>query len=159
MAHLTLAQRNIIKADVLADPVLSALPISSNAVNEIIRVFQLDAVPLFNVWRTSVPVSEIMANGFVWTAVDNLLTGKARIWEWMMSQGSIDASKSNIRQGLVDAFGAGTPMALGIEPHLKRPATRLEKLFATGTGTVVAPGLTVVTGSLGYVEVLSIMGW
>jgi len=67
--------------------------------------------------------------------VDALTEGKARIWEWVRSSGTIRPFKANVRQGLADAFGAGSPMGTAILPHLKRLAKRWEQLYATGVGT------------------------
>jgi hypothetical protein len=96
-----------------------------------------------------------MANGFVWTAVDQLTVGKARIWDWMSRLGTINPSKPNIRQGLSEAFGANSAMATGILPHLKRPATRAEKLFANGTGSDASPATLTFFGNLTYQDVLA----
>lgn len=136
---MTPAQLATLKADILADPVLSALPMNSDGAFEIAAAYNLEASPAFVVWRTSVTAQEIMSNGFVWTAVDTLTAGKARIWEWLTRFGTINPSKANVRQGLSDCFGAASEMVTAITPHLKRNATRFEKLFATGTGTTQAP--------------------
>ena len=95
----------------------------------------------FIVWKNTVSAEEIMSNGFVWTAVDALTAGKARIWEWMTRYGNINPSKANIRQGLADCFGAASAMALAVMPHLRRGCTRGERVFATGTGTDANPGV------------------
>ena len=113
-------------------------------------VFDEEAAALLNalaagpwiVWRSSVPVTEIMLNGFDWTRVDNLSVGKARIWDWMTKVGSIDPSKLNIRAG-IDATWVGTQADLDVRAavyvHCKRSATVGEKLFSTGTGTTAVP--------------------
>lgn len=148
--NLTLQQKQVFKADIAASTDLIDYNGQSIAVNQIpfnddghvaiANAYNKAATPNFTVWKTSVSVDEIMSNGFVWTAVDGLTAGKARIWEWMSKLGSINPSKPNIRQGLADAFGNNTPMANGILPHLKELATRAERLFATGTGTDNNPG-------------------
>lgn len=150
---LTEAQLTTLKADIEADPILSALPSNIDSAFEIAAAYNLLANPAHIVWRTRVSTDEIMNNGFVWTAVDTLNVGKARIWDWMSRLGFINPSKANIRQGLVDAFGAGSAMAQGILPHLKRGATRAEKLFATGTGSDASPGTLTFEGSLGFHDV------
>lgn len=148
--NLTLQQKAIFKADLAAatDTIqfggellaLKDVPLTDDGNVAIAEAYNKPAQPSFTVWRVAVNVDEIMTNGFVWTAVDTLTVGKARIWEWMSKLGSINPSKPNIRQGLADAFGANTPMANGILPHLKEFATRAERLFATGTGTDNQPG-------------------
>ena len=43
--------------------------------------------------------------------------------------------------------------------HCKRPATVLEKLFATGTGTTLSPSVMSVEGMAHYEDVKTAMGW
>lgn len=137
---LTNAQLVALKADILARPELAA-DWAGGADQSIANFYNATANPAFIVWRTSVQPAEIMANGFVWTEIDALGVGKARIWEWMQALGSINPSKANVRQGLRDAFpNATAPNTFaGIQPHLKRTATLGEKLFATGTGSDASP--------------------
>lgn len=136
---LTSAQKQAIKADILANPDLNGQG------DEVIAArYNLAAAPSFFVWRSSVPLDEIMLNGFDWTRVDNLSVGKARIWDWMFRQtGSIDPSKANIRTG-IDAAWVGTAADLAVRAavyaHCQRLASRLEKLFAVGAGTTVTNG-------------------
>jgi hypothetical protein len=106
------------------------------------------------VWRTYVDAQEVMANGFVWTAVDGLTAGKARIWDWLTRYGGFNPSKANVRQGLVDAFGAASAMANGIMPHLKRTATRAEGAMASGTGTDASPSTLTYEGTVSTQDVI-----
>ena len=130
--QLSNAQLLILRDDILADPALAAQPMNSDGAFAIASAYNLLAVPDFVVWRTAVGVDEIVNNGFIWTAVDTLTVGKARIWDWMRESGVINPSKANVRQGLQDAFGASQPNIL---QHLKRSATRVEKLFSTTGAT------------------------
>lgn len=109
----------------------------------------------FVVWRTRVGVSDVMSNGFAWSEVDALTVGKARIWDWMSRIGFVNPSKSNVRQGLRDCFGSTSATYTGMLPHLKRPATRGERLFATGTGTDAAPGLLDFEGTVTDADVVA----
>lgn len=150
---LNTTQLTTLKNYIAADPVLSLQPNNEDGAYEIARIINLNATPEFVVWKTAVETNEIMNNGFVWTVVDGMTNGKARIWEWMSSLGSINPSKANIRQGLADAFGGASAMATSIAPHLKRSATVLEKIFATGTGTTASPATMAVEGQISYQEV------
>ena len=143
---LTDEQLTALRDDILADPVLAAYPMSPDGAFAIKEAYNLLAVPDFIVWRTAVPVSEIINNGFIWTAVDVLEPGKARIWDWMRESGVINPSKPNVRQGLQDAFGGSQT---NITKHLKRPATRAEKLLAIpgATNTMTFEGF------LGYTDI------
>lgn len=139
---LTTGQRQTLAAHIQGDPTLAALPNNPDGHYAAAVLLNLPADPAFVVWRTSVSVDEIMANGFDWTRVDNATVGKARIWEWMMSRGTLNPSKPNIRAGIDEAW-SGAPNAAhraAIYAHCARPASRAEKLFATGTGTTQSPG-------------------
>ena len=156
---LTTEQAQTLKAYVEADATLNAIPHSYDGAYALAEALKANASPDFVVWRTSVAAEEIMSNGFIWTAVDALTAGKARIWDWMTRYGTINPSKLNVRQGMADAFGAASAMATGIMPHLKRNANILEKLFATGTGTTASPATMTIEGSLSYQEIHQYMGW
>lgn len=161
---LTTAQKQALKAYVEADPVLNAIPRGWDGAFEIGLRLQDDASPDFIVWRTRVHVDEIMQNGFDWTQVDNTSVGKARIWEWMFDNEArtINPSKVNIRAGIDEAW-KGTAAMLAVRAavyvHCKRKANKLEKLFATGTGTDAAPATMVIEGSLNYNEIYEAMEW
>lgn len=150
---LTVAQAQTLKTAILADPILAAQPMNDDGHFAIAAAFNLLASPAFTVWKTSSSVDDIMNNGFVWAAVDGLTVGKARIWDWMTKLGAINPSKANVRQGLIDAFGLGSVMAISILPYLKRLATRAEKLFAAGTGSDASPGTMTFEGLISYQDV------
>src|SRR5262245_24937125 len=90
---LTPSQLAALKADLAANSntvlvagvatAIKDVPRNSDTAFDVAKWYNLVAVPAFQVYRTSVPMSEIMLNGFDWTRVDNLSVGKARIWEWM----------------------------------------------------------------------------
>lgn len=135
---------------ILADPVLGALDRHNSelAFNTIAPALNTEYSPAFWVW-TDCMVQEIIENGFIWTDVDTLTVGKARIWEWMSaSNKGIDGRKANVRQGLKDAFGNGSALYNAVISHLKRKVSVAEKIFATGTGTEVNPGKSVVDGPI-----------
>lgn len=150
---MTPAQLATLKADILADPVLAATVMNTDGAYDIAAAYNKTATPDWYVWRTNVPVDEIMKNGMDWTQVDNLSVGKARIWDWMTRLGTFNASKLNIRAG-IDAAWVGTAQMLAVRTsiytHCNRACTRYEKLFATGTGTVALPATMVLEGNLSY---------
>lgn len=157
---LTLAQKQTLKAAILADPVLAGQPMNSDGSFAIAAALNAVAVPTFFVWRSSVPVNDIMRNGFDWTRVDNLTIGKARIWDWMMRTGVLDPSQANVRAGVLATFGVAADLntRLAVFTHFQRAATRLEQLFAVGSGTAateqgVGPATMVLEGAISYNDV------
>lgn len=155
---LTAAQLTALRAYIDADPVLAATPNTHDGAYAIAEALNLPADPAVIVWRTSVTQDEIMQNGFDWTRVDNLGVGPARVWEWMFGneQRTINPSKLNVRAG-IDAVWKGTAADLAVRAavyvHCRRTATRLEALFATGTGTEASPATMAVEGNIGYLDV------
>ena len=111
------------------------------------------------VWKTSLQLEEITSNGFDWVRVDNLSVGKARIWEWMFGSEnkSINPSKPNIRAGIAEVW-KGTAADLAVQAtvlnHCKRPATRIEALYAAGSGTMGAPATLVFAEQLSEPDVM-----
>jgi len=126
----------------------------------------VDAAPTFYVWKTSVSQDEIMQNGFDWVRVDNLSVGKARIWEWLFlnADRSINPSKTNVRAGISECWrgtAADVSVRHAVLQHCQRPASRFEKVFATGSGTSttdqgVGPAALVVVGPLQWQELVGL---
>lgn len=145
MANLTQAQRttlaNHIKANVNQE-VVSALAIRNDT--ELARLYNLNSS--FYVWREAI-LPEEYREAMDWTEVDNLSVGKARIWEWITQNFTmnINASKQNIRAGLNNAFNNTTTktnlLAIAVEQ-----ASAFEEVFSSGTGTQGSPGVRAVQG-------------
>lgn len=148
---LSPSQLVTLKAEIDADPALSAFPNNNDGNFAVAAALNIAANPEFIVWKTAVSPDEIMRNGMDWTRVDNLSVGKARIWEWMTRLGTFNPSRANIRAG-IDATWVGTAADLAVRAvvytHCKRAATRAEKLFATGTGSDASPGTLTFEGKL-----------
>lgn len=157
MSHLTPQQSIDLKAYIL-NPANGLSQWTSGPGTDygaIAAALNADANPVFKVWRTSVTRAEIQDDdAFAWTLVDNLSTNsKYRIWEWMFDNaaGAINPSKDNIRAG-ISATWVGTAQLVAVATmtlnKCKRNATRLERLFAAGTGTDATPGKLVFEGSI-----------
>lgn len=148
---LTTTQIATLRADILADPALVQYAADARP-NMIVAAYNSPAAPTFRVWRTDVKPSDI-ATAFVWTEIDALAAGKARIWEWMRLALVLNCGIANIRQGLNDAFSATTSTKLAVLAVIKRDATRAEELFATGTGSDGAPGTMTFVGNVTDMDV------
>ena len=158
---MTPEQLSTLKAAILADPALAQWIIDYR--DDLIRDYYNEpASPAYTVWRTNVTQDEIMQNGFDWVQVDNLSVGKARIWEWLFDNGStsINPSKANVRAG-IDEVWKGTAAMLAVRAaiyvHCKRAANRVERLFATGTGSDAVPGTLVFEGTLSTSDISAIL--
>lgn len=155
---MTAEQLATLKADILADPALAGQPNNSDGNTVIRAAYGRQAVPEYLVWRSSVPQTEIMLNGFDWTRVDNLSVGKARIWEWMFDNPgkAIDPSKANIRAA-INAVWVGTQADLDVRAavytHCRRACNRCERLFVSAT-----PGGSGTRGSTANPDVADFVG-
>jgi len=155
---LTSTQRQTLKADILATPEAAQLFTDGN-LSGLADYYNAPAAPGVTVWKPQVTRTEIMQNGFDWTRVDNLSIGKARVWEWMFTEGFTNPSKVNVRAG-IDQVWVGTAADLAVRAavyvHCKRLASRIEKLFATGAGSDAAPATMAVEGPISYLEFMGL---
>ena len=153
MAAMTDAQQQTLAAHIRAntDPAVVAALAQRN---DVALADHYNGASSFIVWRTSILPDEYR-DAIVWTAVDGLMAGKARIWEWVTAGMTlpIDASKTNVRQGIADAWGATSATGLALTALAKRPASRAENLYTTGTGKTANPGLLTWEGPLHYNDV------
>lgn len=150
-------QRAAFAADVAADPVLSQLPPSSNAIYDIIAAYK--ATTTYVIWRSQM-TTEISRPAIVAAAsqLDALTVGKRDSLLWLCSQ-TLDARDPNVRAAIVDLTGTQTTLKNALEAAMRRNANRLERLFSTGAGTTLSPGTAAVEGELTYGDVLQALNW
>ena len=154
-AELSPTQKTAILADINANPDLLAL-YSIGSLVDVANLYNETSAPEFIVWKTSLPVVNIMTDdNFIWTSIDNLTAGRARIWEEIIGLGAINPSKGNIRSGLAAAF-TGTAIYTNIEYLFRRLSTRFEKVLATGTGTYQNPGTLTFEGNVTFQDLDSL---
>lgn len=151
---LTTSQLLVLKADILIDPALAAQPNTSDGAFAIAAAYNLNAVPVWRVWRTEVPTAAVK-KAVVWTEYIGRSVGERGAFELIISNGIVNAADANIRQGFQDIFSG--PSGLGTRTNLtaiaKRDATRAEKLFSTGAGTDASPATMTFEGFLSYQDV------
>lgn len=162
---LTPSQLTALKADILADPVLSAQPQNSDGAFAIAAAYNLTVTPDFWVWRTRVSKNEITqqtsqdGTDFNWTGTGFITRsqGERDAWRELFDGGQVNPSLANVRTAFQDIFSGGTPPAPANRAHLlavaRRKATRAEKLFASGTGSTATPATMSFEGSLNYQDV------
>lgn len=143
-------QKAALKAHINESSDLNIYPNAPDGNATVETLLNLDASPDFWVWKRAVGQDEIQGNpGFDWTRVDNLSIGKARVWDWMFGDGSINPSQANIRTGIA-AVWVGTSADLDVRAVVlalcRRKATRFEKLFSTGTGSTASPAVMALEG-------------
>lgn len=156
---LTTEQKATLKADILAQP--DALAIYNNGdLSALAALYNLAASPEFVVWKSNVTRREITQNGFAWTRLDNLSVGLARVWDALFADtGAMNPSKDNVRAGIEEVWKGTAPdlaVRAAVYVHCKRPASRVEKLFATGTGSTAVPGFLVYEGPMNFGELIGL---
>jgi hypothetical protein len=164
--NLTLVQRQALKADILAGDAAQAYP--DGNMELVAQMYNALANPVFWGWRSSVTKDELVnsvgpdgttftwvGNGFITRSVGE----QAAFREMFDVNGAVNASRVNVRNAFGDIF-SGTGNALANRTHLlavaRRQATRVERLFATGTGSIATPGTFVVEGALSINDVIAL---
>ncbi|MEO8153573.1 MAG: hypothetical protein ABI605_10925 [Rhizobacter sp.] len=180
--QLTATQKITFKAALLAetDPALAQLR-SDNNTGAMADWY--NGATTFIVWNSRTPADDIY-NSINWKnftpsdAADGTLLYQNRVGKTGLQQDSltmllkhgfastIDMSKPKISSGIQDALtdiptGAGGALQQGgwntVKTISVRPATRAEKIFATGTGSAGSPGTNGPEGYVSNEDVLSIL--
>jgi hypothetical protein len=140
---LTNAQLQTLKADIVADGALNGLPNTPDNAFAIAAVYNQTASPDYYLWRSSITTYDIRSV-LVWDEYDTLSVSKQNAFQFLCSNGIVDARLSNVRQGIASIF-SGAPQQgnlTALTNLSKRLATRAEKLFVvSGSGTQGTPGV------------------
>jgi hypothetical protein len=164
LAALTPAQSSALKAAIQADPTLNALPNEPDSNAAIADAFNAEAAPAFWVLRSSVREAEYTAqpsvDGTVWSwpAYIARSQGERDAWGRMFAAtGTVNPSLPNVQQAFADIFSGTAAAPVAQRAHLtacsRRKATRIEKLYATGTGSAATPATMGREGPIGYEDV------
>lgn len=151
---LTLEQLQLIKSEINSDPTLSSKPLTPDGSFEIAVELNKLAAPAFYVWKTDVPTKECK-KAMVWTEYIARSSGEREAWQFMLSNGTINAADVNVRQGIADIFSGpgGAQTRTNLLAIGKRQATRCEKVLAGGTGSEASPATMSFEGLLSYQDV------
>jgi hypothetical protein len=150
---LTPAQQATLKAAIVADATANAL-YQNGDLSGLAAHYNATASPTFTVWRTRVPLNPDIATGIdsaelaglstlnatrLQTLVVLLGTGNQAVNPSIGAAGGTNKMKTFFDDIFSGAGGANTRAALALVWY--RSATRIEKLFATGTGTTGSPAV------------------
>lgn len=168
---LTAAQYLTLKTDILSPANAAALGAFITAIDDqsIANFYNQMSVPDFWVWRTSVAQSEytgevsVDGTSWSWTSYIGRSQGERDGWRELFTETgtalggsrSVNPSRANVRQGVADIFsGAG---GAAQRTHLlaisRRKSSRVETLFATGTGSTASPATMSYEGMIDNVDV------
>ena len=155
---LTPQQLTALKDDIAADPVLSLIPQTSDGAFEVAQAYNLEASPLFWVWKSLVSLGDV-GRAFVASEVESLTTAENGRLQTFAQYNITGISPSRIDHrtffdGVFSgAGGAGTRAAL--DTLWKREVLRIEQLLATGTGSLASPATLGHEGTISYRDVLA----
>lgn len=149
---LSPAQLAVLRTDILVDPLLAPKCTSSgDGPFDIVAAYNLPAAVPFTVWKTAVPNEQIgdAMNGTEIAGLSSLNMQRLQVLS-AYSGGTQNPSRFDRRDAFDRVFsGAGGVITRAALLVLwKRTTNRIERLFATGTGTDAVPGLLVFEGNL-----------
>lgn len=158
---MTPAQLQTLKTAIAADSNVNTIPNTSDGNTLIAAYYNALASPAFWVWRTRVTKDELVGSTsvdgttFAWTGAGFITRSQGERDAFSAifdSTGAVNPSLPSVRQAFLDIFSGGTAPAPANRTHLttvaRRTATRLEKLFATGTGSTASPAVLAVEGTV-----------
>lgn len=152
---LTQGQLAMLKADIMADPVLAGWAATGRMAQEIADAYNLPASPNWTVWRTVVSPIEwagAIVGGGGATQLDGLTASKRDSLFYAVGW-DLDPSVAAVRTALDDFCGSQNTLKAAVQAVQKRNATRAEKLFSSGTGSTASPATMTFEGMLSYQQV------
>ena len=148
---LTEAQRATLLADILANQDTAA-KYQIGDLSSLAELYNAAATPAFTVWR-SVLTPEMaraaISGGDGLAQLDNLTAGKRDSLLWLFD-GATQPANTAQRDAITNLCGTQNTLKAAILSAQKRTASRIEKVFATGTGSDASPATLAVEGPIGY---------
>lgn len=139
---LTSSQLTVLKADILANSDLNSIPNTSDGNVAVAALYNAAASPAWTVWKTAVPIGDVgkNINGAELAGLSTLNNTRIQTL-CVLLQGGVNPSLSDQRFFWDDIFSGagGTNTRAALLILWKRTATRVQKLFSTGTGSNAAP--------------------
>lgn len=157
---LTTQQKTALKANILADGTLAG-SVAAQDWDAVAAVYNAAASPAFTVWKSMVTWTQI-GDKINSTELVGLTTGKLTQLQTfaLIAPGGISPANSDRRDALDQIFSAssGTITRPALLALYKRLALRIEKVFATGTGTDPVPATLGVEGTVTSQNISDAMG-
>lgn len=158
---LTTQQKTAVKTDITNNSDLSANPNTEPGNFAIAALYNTNASPNFWVWKTTVTEAEIVgqpsidATLFSWSVFINRSQGERDGWMRLFRSGIVNPALSNVQAAIADIFSGagGAAQRTHILTTFRRKATRLEKLFATGTGSTAVPATLTYEGAVSLQDI------
>lgn len=161
---LTEAQKTTLKNYIEADPVLSQYPNNTDGAYDIAIKLNEVASPDYVVWKSALTRHEIIAEtslegtAFTWAGGGYITRSQGErdaFREMFNSTGTVNPRKTSIIAAFNDIFSGagGASNRAHIVASSKRKATVIEKVFATGEGSLPVPATLGYEGAINYQDV------
>lgn len=159
---LTTAQRATFRTALLAETNPELVGYRTNGqTTKIVEWYSQPATPDYFIWRWDVRADET-GNAWVGTDIDAMSSLNMQRLQLLLASspsGVFDMTRADRRAGFENPFGtnASNPSRVAMRAAWQRRATRIERLFATGTGSTAAPGITDLRESLTDADVSAVL--
>jgi len=155
---MSTAQRATLKTHILATPDLTAA-YTNGDLTLLASLLNSSASPSFTLWKSNVTIREVgdNINGSELAGLSTLNTTRLQTVV-MLSQFGVNPSLADRRAFFDDIFSGagGTTTRAQLLVLWKRLSTRLEKVFATGTGSDAVPAILVIEGPITTNELIGL---
>lgn len=156
--HLSPAQLQTLKQDINTNFLAQW---NSQDIAAIVSAYNAPASPTFVVWKSTLDATAYR-DSITWTEFTGRSAGERDMFSLFTNNGtaSIMCSKANARQAINDAFSgaSGVNSRNALTAACKRTVSRIERLFATGTGSDATPGQLVVELVMDESTIIEAMG-
>lgn len=149
---LNTAQLATFRSAILAenDPTIIVAREGATRNDSVIAAFY-NAASATIVWRTNIKSKEVIA-AITPSELKALIAQTQNLLIILLLPGEVDASAANVRANFAAVFAAGTSLT-ALTALAKRPASRVEALFAVGAGTTANPSVMGFEGTVALNEV------
>lgn len=161
---LTPAQQTVLNAAISADPAYNTLPPNNGSALFIANSLNTTVSPAFVVWKKSESIGNIgrAFNAAELAGLSTLNNTRLQTLGLYLASG-VDPSILAIRQFFDDIFsgagGVNTRASLLALWKRSPSANKIEKIFATGTGSDASPATMSFEGTVTYIDIVQTMGW
>lgn len=154
---LTTEQRATLLAYIQTVPALNDLYTIGN-LSGLADALSAEHAPAFIVWRdalTPTIARQAIVSGAQLAQLDNLVPGKRDALLYAVAD-NMDCRVEAIRAAVNSLCGSQNELKAALVAAMKRNATVVEKVFATGAGTTLAPATLVYIGGISYSELIGL---
>lgn len=151
---LTAQQIVTLRADIAANSDLAAQPKTNAGAAAVTALYNTAASPAFYAWDTAITRAKIYhqtsaeATTWDWNVYKAQSVPEQNAWVQMFMGDTANMALPNLRTGVEKIFGVNNAQTVHVKAASKRPTTRIEKLFSSGTGSLASPAVMTFEGAV-----------